>query len=372
MARVSSTWAAILTEELLHNSYSVLDGRDERLLDWIEHSGISVLIADNFAVEGFPYEDGAEGGHYHGLPIHQRCLVDLGIHLGEIWYLTPLARYWPGRTFAVPAHRAAASPARLLRVADDPGCDGLNRGRGTNVASIKTNETVAGRIAAGFARHGLTVAFGQSIPTAFHLAAPHIGISQAVYRTENAGGAMADAYARISNRISVVTAQNGPAATLLVPPLAEALKASVPVVALVQDVPRSQADKNAFQEIDHFRLFDPVAKWVRRIDDPARIDEYVDMAVTVATSGRPGPAVLLVPFDVLNLPAPASISRKAGLGGFPLDRVVADPARLARQRNCSPRRARRSSSPAAASTCPSDRGALRSCRSGARCPSRQP
>jgi hypothetical protein len=31
--------------------------------------------------------------HYHGLPIHQRCLVDLGIHLGEMWYLTPLAKF---------------------------------------------------------------------------------------------------------------------------------------------------------------------------------------------------------------------------------------------------------------------------------------
>jgi hypothetical protein len=81
------------TEQLLHHSYPVLDGRDDRLLDWIDRTGISVLIADNFAVEGFPYEDRPGLSHYHGLPIHQKCLVDLGIHLGEIWYLTPLARY---------------------------------------------------------------------------------------------------------------------------------------------------------------------------------------------------------------------------------------------------------------------------------------
>ena len=79
--------------EVLHNAYSVLDGRDERLLRFIEESGISVLISDNFAVEGFPYEDRPQEAHYHGLPIHQRCLVDLGIHLGEMWYLTPLAQY---------------------------------------------------------------------------------------------------------------------------------------------------------------------------------------------------------------------------------------------------------------------------------------
>ena len=48
---------------------------------------------------------------------------------------------------------------------------------------------------------------------------------------------MADGYARVAGKVGVVTAQNGPAATLLVPGLAEALTASVPVVALVQEIP---------------------------------------------------------------------------------------------------------------------------------------
>jgi len=47
---------------------------------------------------------------------------------------------------------------------------------------------------------------------------------------------MADGYARVSHKVGVVTGQNGPAAALLVSGLAEALKASVPIVALVQDV----------------------------------------------------------------------------------------------------------------------------------------
>lgn len=197
--------------------------------------------------------------------------------------------------------------------------------------SAGSNLTVADRIAAAFARHGVSVVFGQSIPSAFHLAAPHYGIKQAGYRTENAGGVMADGYARITNRVAVVTAQNGPAATLLVPPLAEALKVSTPVVALVQEVPRAQADKNAFQEIDHVKLFDAVAKWIRRIDVPERVDDYVDMAFAVAASGRPGPAVLLVPADVLSLPAPQAIQpRQAKLGHFPLDPTVADPAQVAK------------------------------------------
>ena len=158
-----------------------------------------------------------------------------------------------------------------------------------------TNQTVADRIAAAFRRHGVSVVFGQSIPTAFHLAAPHYQITQAAYRTENAGGAMADAYARMTNRVAIVTAQNGPAATLLVPPLAEAIKASSPVIALVQEVPRSQADKNAFQEFDHERLFASVAKSGpsrrrgrarRRICDAAFIAAAPDALVLPSSSSR--------------------------------------------------------------------------------------
>src|SRR5262249_33304774 len=76
--------------QLLHHSHAALDGNDDRLLDWIEESGISVLIADNFAVEGFQDEAPDKAERFARLPIHQRCLVDLGIHLGELWYLTEL------------------------------------------------------------------------------------------------------------------------------------------------------------------------------------------------------------------------------------------------------------------------------------------
>jgi acetolactate synthase-1/2/3 large subunit len=199
-------------------------------------------------------------------------------------------------------------------------------------AGQSTNATVALRLAEAFRRHGVTLTFGQSLPSAFHLASPHVGIDQKVYRQENAGGTMADGYARISRKVGVVTAQNGPAATLLVPPLAEALKASIPIVALVQEVTRDATDRNAFQEMDHLGMFAPVAKWVRRIERADRLDDYVDMAFTAATSGRPGPAVLLVPADLLTDPAAPLSSllrpRALSLGQVPLDRMLADPAAI--------------------------------------------
>lgn len=196
-------------------------------------------------------------------------------------------------------------------------------------AHATANVTGAHVFAAALKRHGVEVIFGQSIPSALFLVAPEYGIRQIGYRTENAGAAMADAYARVSHKVPVVTAQNGPAATLLVPGLAEAHKASIPIVAIVQDVHRRQTDKNAFQELDHLELFRGCAKWIKRVTEVDRIDDYIDMAFTAAASGRPGPAVLIAPIDLFaDTPRADRTQRVATLGTFPLERCVADPAAI--------------------------------------------
>jgi len=181
--------------------------------------------------------------------------------------------------------------------------------------------TVASRIALALQRHGVTHIFAQSLPSAVILAAEALGIRQVAYRQENMGGAMADGYARCSGKIAVVAAQNGPAAALLVPPLAEALKASIPIVALVQDVERNQADRNAFQELDQLALFQACTKWVRKVVAADRIDDYIDAAFTIAGSGRPGPAAIILPADLLRENAPEPVfARSVALGTWPLDR----------------------------------------------------
>ena len=179
------------------------------------------------------------------------------------------------------------------------------------------------RFANALRRHGVEFLFGQSNPPGLTLAAGDIGIAQIGYRQENAGSYMADGYARVTGRVPVVTAQNGPAATLLVPGLAECLSASVPIVALVQDVGPGARDRNAFQELDQLELFRGVAKWIRRVTSASRIEDYVDMAFAAAASGRPGPAVLLVSMELLDErdAQPVAAPRQASLGHWPLDRV---------------------------------------------------
>ena len=208
----------------------------------------------------------------------------------------------------------------------------ITSGRGEHAARHKLPAPCGAHVLArALQRHGVEVMFGQSLPSALYLVAPEFGIRQIAYRTENAGAAMADGYARVSGRVAVVTAQNGPAAALLVPGLAEALKASIPIVAIVQDVRRTQTDRNAFQDLDHLDLFRACSKWTRRVTHVSRIEDYVDMAFVAAASGRPGPAVLLCPQDLLLEAAGANAvsGRRQALGGYPLDRSVADPRRVA-------------------------------------------
>ncbi|WP_176086129.1 acetolactate synthase catalytic subunit [Martelella sp. HB161492] len=191
-------------------------------------------------------------------------------------------------------------------------------------------DTVADRIVSALKRHRIECFFGQSLPSKLVLACEAAGIRQISYRQENTGGAMADAYARITGRIAMVVGQNGPAATLLVAPMAEAKQAGIPMIAFLQEVETPTIDRNAFQELDHFALFAGVTKFCRKLDDPSRIDDYIDMAITAATTGKPGPVALLLPADVLRDPAAeAPFPRTLSLGHCPLDRTAAAKAAIA-------------------------------------------
>ncbi|SDV46353.1 cyclase family protein [Chitinasiproducens palmae] len=70
---------------------AVLDGRDEKLLQWITDTELAAIAADNYAVEAHP----AAGGDAccAALPLHEHCLFKLGVHLGELWRLSPLAAW---------------------------------------------------------------------------------------------------------------------------------------------------------------------------------------------------------------------------------------------------------------------------------------
>lgn len=66
-----------------------LDGKDRALLDWIDRSGIAAICADNSMVEKVDGLTRCAGTAM--MPLHEFCLVRLGIHLGEFWWFGGLA-----------------------------------------------------------------------------------------------------------------------------------------------------------------------------------------------------------------------------------------------------------------------------------------
>ncbi|MHC9417356.1 thiamine pyrophosphate-binding protein [Sphingomonas citri] len=110
---------------------------------------------------------------------------------------------------------------------------------------------------------------------------------------------MACADGALTHRPGIAFVTRGPGATNAAIGVHVAMQDSQPMILFVGDVDRSTRDREAFQEIDFQAMFAPIAKWAARIDDAARIPEYVARAYATAINGRPGPVVLALPEDML-------------------------------------------------------------------------
>jgi acetolactate synthase I/II/III large subunit len=120
-----------------------------------------------------------------------------------------------------------------------------------------------------------------------------------VCRQEGGASYMAEADGKLTGSPGVAFVTRGPGATNATIGVHVARQDSTPMILLIGDVARGDRDREGFQEVDFSALFGPLAKWVGRIDDAARIPEYVSRAFAVAVQGRPGPVVLVLPEDML-------------------------------------------------------------------------
>jgi len=104
----------------LRTACAVLNGHDPTLLEWITDTGLAAIACDNLAVERSSTL-GIAGDHDHdrpGLPLHEHCLFKLGVHLGELWYLTELAQWL--REHRRSRFLLTAPPLRLPGAAGSP------------------------------------------------------------------------------------------------------------------------------------------------------------------------------------------------------------------------------------------------------------
>ncbi|MGI8973521.1 MAG: thiamine pyrophosphate-binding protein [Gaiella sp.] len=149
--------------------------------------------------------------------------------------------------------------------------------------------------------HGAELAFG--VPGESYLdvldALRDSSIRFITCRHEAGAANMAAAYGKLTGRPGVCLVTRGPGATQAAVGVHTASQDGTPLVLLVGQIPRRDVEREAFQELDHRRVFSSLTKWVAQIDDAARIPELVQRAFRVATSGRPGPVVLALPEDML-------------------------------------------------------------------------
>ncbi|MET0307178.1 MAG: thiamine pyrophosphate-binding protein [Sphingomonas sp.] len=118
-------------------------------------------------------------------------------------------------------------------------------------------------------------------------------------RQEGGVGFMACADGAMTGRPGVAFVTRGPGATNASIGVHVAMQDSQPMILFIGDVDRGMRDREGFQEIDLPAMFAPLAKWATRIEDAARIPEYVARAYATAMSGRPGPVVIALPEDML-------------------------------------------------------------------------
>jgi acetolactate synthase I/II/III large subunit len=124
-------------------------------------------------------------------------------------------------------------------------------------------------------------------------------IDTVVCRQEGGVAFMACADGALTGRPGVAFVTRGPGATNASIGVHVALQDSQPMILFIGDVDRRMRDREGFQEVDFGAMFTPLAKAVLRIDDAARIPEYIARAYSLAQSGRPGPVVVALPEDML-------------------------------------------------------------------------
>lgn len=148
---------------------------------------------------------------------------------------------------------------------------------------------------------------------------------------ESVAGFMADVYYRVSGRPTATFTSCGPGSANLPISLGNAFLDSVPFLAVTGNVPTSQFNRGAFQELyRHYQADFPstVRSYCKKVFQPTR-GEMVPLAVRQAwktmITGRPGPVVLDVPFDVFMESAAEEAPNAQAWNGNISSRCGADP-----------------------------------------------
>ncbi|MBO6560833.1 MAG: thiamine pyrophosphate-binding protein [Nisaea sp.] len=121
---------------------------------------------------------------------------------------------------------------------------------------------------------------------------------------ESVSGFMADVYYRVSGQPTATFTSCGPGSANMPIALGNAFLDSVPFLAVTGNVPTNQFNRGAFQELYRHHQADfpsTVRAYCKRVYQPTRGEQMpltIREAWKTMVTGRPGPVVLDVPFDI--------------------------------------------------------------------------
>ncbi len=151
-------------------------------------------------------------------------------------------------------------------------------------------------------REGVTTAFGvpgAAINPLYSALKARGSITHILARHVEGASHMAEGYTRAAaGNIGVCIGTSGPAGTDMITGLYSASADSIPILCITGQAPRARMHKEDFQAVDIAAIAKPVAKWTTTVMEPAQVPRAFQQAFHVMRSGRPGPVLIDLPFDV--------------------------------------------------------------------------
>ncbi|MDR0440657.1 MAG: glyoxylate carboligase [Candidatus Accumulibacter sp.] len=151
-------------------------------------------------------------------------------------------------------------------------------------------------------KEGATQTFGvpgAAINPLYSAMKTHGGIDHVLARHVEGASHMADGYTRAApGNIGVCIGTSGPGGTDMITGLYASWADSVPILCIVGQVPVAKLDKEDFQGVDIVSIATPITKWAKTILEPNQAPEIFQRAFHLMRSGRQGPVLIDLPFDV--------------------------------------------------------------------------
>src|SRR6266568_3370105 len=125
------------------------------------------------------------------------------------------------------------------------------------------------------------------------------GITHTLARHVEGASHMAEGYTRArAGNIGVCVGTSGPAGTDMITGLYSASADSIPILCITGQAPVARLHKEDFQAVDIAAVAGPLTKMAMTVLEPAQVPGAFQQAFHLMRSGRPGPVLIDLPFDV--------------------------------------------------------------------------